>query len=55
MTVWFSPSDGMEVNNMRLTTTEIFTYLIGGGILVILVIALIAIIFRKRPPHDGEE
>ena len=39
---------------MRLTTTELFTYLIGGGVLVILLIGLVAIIFRRRSPRDGD-
>ena len=38
----------------NLSTTEIFVYLIGGGILAIVIIGLIAIIARrgKNPPGD---
>jgi NhaP-type Na+/H+ or K+/H+ antiporter len=37
-----------------MSTTQLFTYLIGGGILVILLIGLVAIIFRRRSPRDGD-
>jgi hypothetical protein len=38
-----------------LTTTQLFELLVGGGILAILLIGLVAIIFRRRtPPGDGD-
>jgi hypothetical protein len=38
---------------MNYSTSQLFMMLIGAGILVILLVALIAIIFRRRtPPGD---
>jgi len=37
-----------------LSTTQLFELLIGGGILAILLIGLIAILFRRRTPPGGD-
>jgi hypothetical protein len=40
----------------NLSTTQLFELLVGGGILAIILIGLVAIIFRRRksPPSDGD-
>ena len=42
----------MDLNH--LTTTQLFELLIGGGILAIVLIGLIAILFRRRTPPGGD-
>jgi len=42
----------MDLNH--LTTTQLFELLVGGGILAIVLIGLIAIIFRRRNPPGSE-
>jgi hypothetical protein len=45
----------MDMKFENLSTTELFELLVGGGILAIVLIGLIAIIFRRRrPPGDGD-
>jgi len=39
---------------MNYTTSQLFMMLIGGGVLVILLIGLVGIIFRRRSPRDGD-
>jgi hypothetical protein len=36
-----------------LSTTQLFELLVGGGILAIVLIGLVAIIFRRRDPPGG--
>jgi len=43
----------MDLNH--LTTTQLFELLVGGGILAIVLIGLIAIIFRRRNRPGGGE
>lgn len=44
------------MNLEHLSTTQMFELLIGGGVLLIVLIALVAIIFgrRRSGPGDGE-